>query len=423
LRRKLVSANVNVVLNCVCKLFCAQKTAGAEMKALAVLAVLSLGLLGPGAASAQTVQQSGNVFHIAACSTNVGPGQARCHAHVVTDSRGNFVTGQASPSAAPLGYSPRDLRFAYTITSQGSQSTTIAIVDAYGYPNADHDLAVYRRKFGLPDCSAANQCFLKYNQRGQTGAYPVEDVGWAEETALDLDMASAMCPNCRIVLVEADSNSYADLAAAENEAASLGPVVISNSYGGGEYYTKPYDAAYTHPGIAITASSGDEGYGVLFPAASPHVIAVGGTSLFRDTSASRGWFEAAWSGSGSGCSAIYAKPAHQTDALCPKRMVADVSAVADPYTGVAVYAPVSATASEWLEFGGTSVSAPLIAGIIATHGHTTGDKKLYEAYSQAWFNDITSGSNGRCGDLYYCTAGPGYDGPTGLGTPKGGNAF
>jgi subtilase family serine protease len=254
--------------------------------------------------------------------------------------------------------------------------------------------------------------------------YPVEDVGWAQETALDLAMVSAMCPNCKIVLVEADSSSFADIATAENEAAALGAIVISNSYGGGEAFTKSLDSAYKHPGIAITASSGDEGYGVQFPAASPHVIAVGGTSLYKDASTSRGWYEAAWSGSGSGCSTVYDKPTHQTDALCPKRMVADVSAVADPYTGVAVYAPVSATVSEWLVFGGTSVAAPLIAGVIANHGHATNDKKkLYEPYSQTWFNDVTAGSNGRCGDLYYCTAGPGYDGPTGLGTPNGGKAF
>ncbi len=395
------------------------------MKLSALLAMLTLGLLvsAPGTSSSQTVQRSGRAFHVAACSMNIGPGKARCHAHIVTDGRGNRLAAQLLPSAVPQGFGPRDLRSAYNITSKGAPSTIIAIVDAYGYPRAGDDLAIYRAKFGLPVCSAANQCFLKYNQLGQRKNYPAEDVGWAQETALDLDMASAMCPNCEIILVEANTNNLADLAAAENEAAALGAYVISNSYGGSEAGTKPVESAYNHPGIAITASSGDQGYGIEFPAASPHVIAVGGTSLVKDPTTGRGWSETTWSDAGSGCSKVYAKPAHQTDTLCPRRMVADVSAVADPDTGVAVYGPVSATASTWLIFGGTSVSAPLVAGIIGTHGHTTSDLKLYEPYSQMWFNDVTAGANGRCKDLYYCTAGPGYDGPTGLGTPKGGNAF
>jgi len=333
------------------------------------------------------------------------------------------MAAKVSPSFAPQGYGPKDLREAYHIASMGSSSTKIAIVDAFGYTNAEADLAVYRKQYGLPLCSAANSCFLKYNQRGDRGNYPVENVGWAEETALDLQMVSAMCPNCQIILVEADSNSFLDLGKAVDEAAALGAVVISNSYGGGEIGSKPFEPYYVHPGVAVTASSGDDGYRVSFPASSPHVIAVGGTSLFKDATTSRGWYEAVWPGAGSGCSKVYPKPAHQTDPLCANRMVADVSAIADPYTGVAVYAPVSATQSEWLEFGGTSVGAPLIGGIIASHGHTTSDTKLYDAHSASWFNDVTAGSNGRCGDLYYCTAGPGYDGPTGLGTPKGEVAF
>ena len=266
------------------------------MKVSALLAMLTLGLLlGPGAASSQAVQWTGRLYHVAACSTRIGPGMARCHAHIVTDSRGNGLIGQVSPSAMPQGYGPKDLRSAYKITAMGSPSTIVAIVDAFGYPNAEADLAKYRRTFGLPECSVVNACFLKYNQLGERKDYPAEQVGWAQETALDLDMASAMCPNCKIILVEANSNSDANLAAAVNEAAALGAHVISNSYGGPERHTNSYESAYSHPGVAITASSGDEGYGVEFPAASPHVIATGGTSLFKDPKTARGWSEAAWS--------------------------------------------------------------------------------------------------------------------------------
>jgi subtilase family serine protease len=396
------------------------------MKSLVIGALFTLGLAigGPGTASSQAmVQRSGSVFHVAACSTHISLGMARCHAHIVTDSRGNAISAQISPSAVPAGYSPKDLRSAYKITANGSPSTAIAIVDAFGYPNAEADLAVYRKQYGLPPCSTANRCFVKYNQIGQKKNYPDIQVGWAQETALDLDMASAMCPNCKIILVEANTSSFGDLAAAVNEAAALGAHVISNSYGGGERFTNAFEPAYTHPGIAITASSGDEGYGVEFPAASPHVIATGGTSLYKDRKSPRGWSEAAWSGAGSGCSHFYPKPERQSDPLCSKRMVADVSAVADPSTGVAAYAPVSASSSEWLIFGGTSVAAPLIAGIIGSNGGEVSYQIPYGPSSQSWLNDVTTGANGGCGDTYFCTSGPGYDGSTGVGTPNTGRAF
>jgi subtilase family serine protease len=339
------------------------------------------------------------------------------------------------------------LRSAYNITGVGNPSTTIAIVDAFGYPTAEADLAVYRSRFGLPACTTANGCFRKVNQRGIQGLYPAYDIGWAEETALDLDMVSAMCPACKIILVEATTNSFRDLAAAENTAAALGAHVISNSYGGGEAYSQSVEPSYYHPGIAITASTGDDGYGVQFPASSPHVTAVGGTSLYRGNSVpertigvrpavnTRGWTETAWSGAGSGCSKIYGKPVWQSDPLCSMRMEADVSAVADPYTGVLVYAPYSqavggvqnrtnpnASSSTWLIFGGTSVSAPLVAGIYGVNGGSvTYGKNPYNNLNA--LNDVTSGNNGSCGGTYFCTALPGYDGPTGLGTPNGPSAF
>jgi subtilase family serine protease len=331
-----------------------------------------------------------------------------------------IVGDDAMPLATsgPSGLAPADLRDAYKITGTGSASTIIAIVDAYGYPNAESDLAVYRSQFGLPACTTANGCFKKVDQRGGT-SYPRTDVGWSQESALDLDMASAMCPSCKLVLVQADSASYANLAAAVDTAASLGAHVISNSYGGGE--VSGYDQHYTHAGIAITVSSGDNGYGVQYPASSPHVTAVGGTSLTKAGNA-RGWSETAWNGAGSGCSAIFAKPSWQKDTGCSMRTVADVAAVADPATGVAVYGPSTRRRSAWMVFGGTSVAAPLVGGVNAVNGGAVNAGSDPYAHTSALF-DVTSGSNGSCGSSYLCTAAAGYDGPTGLGTPNGTTAF
>jgi subtilase family serine protease len=379
------------------------------------------------AAQMGPVQRSGNSYHAAVCPrAAAGPGTAHCHAHVVTDARGNPINGQSEfqPLATPAGYGPADLRSAYNIPAgAGSASYTIAIVDAFGYPHAETDLARYRSQYALPDCTTANGCFRKVDQRGGT-AYPRMNTGWAQETALDLDMASAMCSNCHILLVEADSNSFSDLAAAENRAATLGANAISNSYGGGESGSTGVEGAYNHAGVAITVSSGDSGYGVEFPASSPHVTAVGGTHLTR-ASNTRGWAETAWSGAGSGCSAVYAKPTWQADALCSRRTVADVSAVADPNTGVAVYGPVTSKRSGWMVFGGTSVAAPLIAGVYGANGAKGGTvsyASIPYSHTSALY-DVTSGNNGSCGGSYLCTAGPNYDGPTGLGTPKGTTAF
>jgi subtilase family serine protease len=383
-------------------------------------------------ASAQAqVFASGAVFHVRACG-EAPAGVARCHAHMVSDARGSLLANRFKPNrteprarsnVVPQGYGPSDLRSAYGVTTSGSASTTIAIVDAYGYPTAEADLGVYRSAYGLPACTTANGCFAKVNERGQQANYPRQNVGWDQEQALDVDMASAMCPNCKIILVEATSASYIDLATAENLAASLGAHVISNSYGGGEMGTTGVEPAYNHPGVAITVSTGDSGYGAQFPATSPHVIAVGGTSLTRAAN-TRGWAETAWSGGGSGCSSVYAKPIWQHDPLCTTRMEADISAVGDPYTGVAAYAPVNSRSSAWLVFGGTSVGAPLIGGIFANNGGAVVLGTNPYAYAGGGaLNDVTGGGNGNCGGTYFCAAGPGYDGPTGLGTPQGTTAF
>src|SRR3954451_23122294 len=226
-------------------------------------------------------------------------GHARCHADVVTDADG--VTPHAT--ASPTGYNPADLWDAYKLSPAGTPGSgpTIAIVDAYDLPTAEHDLGVYRAQFGLGACTTANGCFGKV---GQGASLPAADAGWGQEIALDIEMASAICPQCKIRLVEANSSSLAALGAPVDKAGARGANVISNSYGAREFSGETsFDSHYNHPGTAITVSSGDNGYGVEYPAASPYVTAIGGTTL-RRASTPRGWSETAWSGAGSGCSAL-----------------------------------------------------------------------------------------------------------------------
>lgn len=373
-------------------------------------------------ATAQEIEHSGGVYHKAVCGNVVGL-VARCHAHVVTDRAGVELNGNQGGRVA--GYGPTDLHTAYSITTSGSSSTIVAIVDAFGYDNAEADLGTYRTNFGLPTCTTANGCFKKLNQKGQQKKYPAQDVGWAQESALDMDMVSAMCPNCKIYLIEAKNNSLKNLAAAAAKAGTLGAHVISNSYGGGDSKgTKQFDPSYAQAGVAVTASTGDHAFaaGPQYPATSPGVIAVGGTRMTRDAGSPRGFDEVAWSGAGSGCSKVYAKPSWQTDTGCHKRMEADVSAVADPGTGVSVYGPHNNGISGWQVFGGTSVAAPLIGGIYGNNAGTVNAASNLYAHT-ANLNDVTSGNNGTCTPSYFCTAGVGYDGPTGLGTPAGLTAF
>ena len=388
-------------------------------------ALVSIGLASGSSARDMDLQFSGGVYHKAVCGHVAGL-DMQCMARIVTDSKGNPLT--SGPGQRVSGYGPADLRDAYKITATGSSSTVIAIVDAFGYTNAESDLGVYRANFGLPECTTANGCFKKLNSKGHQGNYPPQNIGWAQESALDLDMASAMCPNCQIWLVEAKTNSLAHLAQAVDKAAELGAHVISNSYSGHDpARTNDYESSYTHPGIALTVSTGDAGYGRGYPATSPHVTAVGGTHLVRDGS-ERGWAETVWHGAGSGCSKTHVKPAWQQDKGCKFRTVADVSAVADPATGVAVYGPGGNGVSTWLRFGGTSVSAPLIGGIYGANGGTVNFGSNPYAHSDALF-DITTGNNGTCKagpngrKTYLCTGEVGYDGPTGLGTPNGTTAF
>jgi hypothetical protein len=357
--------------------------------------------------------------HRALCPDTPAPGFARCHAHIRTEADGSDTT----PSATPQGFTPSDLKSAYNITA--TATGTIAIIDAQDDPNAESDLAVYRSQFGLPACTTANGCFKKVNQNGAASPLPTADSGWAGEISLDLDMVSAACPACKIILVEANSASTADLGAAVNAAAAMGANAISNSYGGSESSgdTSTDTQYYNHPGIIITASTGDDGYGTEYPAAGAHVLAVGGTSLAKSTSP-RGWAEGAWSDGGSGCSSVTAKPSWQKDTGCSKRTVADISAVADPNTGVAVYDTYGgskAGATGWVVYGGTSASSPLVAAILVASGKGS-IANSWPYANTGDFNDVTTGTNGTCSSSakYLCTAGAGYDGPTGLGTPNGG---
>ncbi|WP_123975522.1 carboxypeptidase regulatory-like domain-containing protein [Streptomyces sp. Ag109_O5-1] len=359
----------------------------------------------------------------ALCARPSRPGETSCFA-LARDDMGRQAKG-LQPLAAPAGLGPADLQSAYDLPSgTAGAGATVAIVDAYDNPNAEADLAVYRSQFGLSPCTTANGCFRKADQRGGTD-YPQPDGGWAGEIALDLDMVSAACPQCSILLVEADDASIDSLGEAENTAVALGAAYVSNSWGASESTIGdlPGDAYYRHPGVAITFSTGDNGYGTSYPASLPYVTAVGGTSLARDTSTTRGWSESAWTGAGSGCSAYQAKPSFQTDRGCANRAVADVSAVADPATGVSVYNTYED--GGWGVYGGTSASAPLIAATYALAGKP-GAKTYPNAYPYAHtgaLHDVATGTNGTCDTAYLCTSGTGWDGPTGLGTPDGTTAF
>ena len=361
------------------------------------------------------------------------PGHARCFAELRTDVHGGTgVRGLAAKTGAatalPKGLSPADLRSAYKLPATGGASQTVAIVDAGDDATAEADLAVYRTTYGLPACTTANGCFHKVNQTGAAAPLPY-DQNWGVEIALDLDMVSAACSQCHILLVEANSASEPDLAASVDEAATLGATEVSNSYGFDESgATVPFAKDYAHPGVAILASSGDDGYGIPeAPAAYPTVIAVGATTLTKATNA-RGWTESALNRGGSGCSAWFAKPAWQTDPNCPGRMISDVAADGDPNTAPAIYA-TSDGFNGWGEVGGTSVSTPFIAGVIAVAGNPgkfPNASALYAPAAKAGLNDITTGSNVyklNCGGDYQCNAKPGYDGPTGMGTPNGLSAF
>jgi hypothetical protein len=362
---------------------------------------------------------SGQVTTSHACSEPLRPGAPVCYALVRTDLHAVHADA-LRPDATPSGYGPSDLQRAYNLSSAAASnggSATVAVTELADDPNLESDLATYRAQYGLPACTTANGCFRKVNQSGQQGNYPPGDTGWGTEASLDVDMVSAICPKCHIVVVEAG-----DLSAAQNTAVSLGAHFISNSWGTGDGSGDAgADADFNHAGVVDVASSGDGGYGVSFPATSQYVVAAGGTTLRQDSSA-RGWSETVWSGSGSGCSSWEAKPSWQKDTGCGShRTVADVAAVADPATGVAVYDTYGQ--GGWFVVGGTSASSPIIASVYALAGApSTAAASVLYAHSSSLY-DVTSGSNGSCSPSYLCNGAAGYDGPTGLGAPNGLAAF
>ena len=336
----------------------------------------------------------------------------------------------------PSGYGPVDLRSAYKLTKASKargKGQTVAIVDAYSNPDAAANLAKYRKHYKLPACTIKSGCFRQLNQQGKAKPLPAGDTDWGVEESLDLDMVSAICPNCHIILLEANSQSITDMGTAEDEAAKLGAQVVSNSWGSSDAPDSQYGHYFDHPGHAITFSGGDTGYGVQFPASSDYVTAVGGTTLIAVPGTARGWDETVWGdasssqGTGSGCSQYNAKPTWQKaasvkDTACAKRTTNDVAADANPSTGASVYDTYGY--GGWLQVGGDSEASPIIAGVYALAGNAT--KVIYGSSPYAHASDlfdITEGSNGSCQPAYLCTARKGYDGPTGLGTPNGYKAF
>jgi subtilase family serine protease len=309
------------------------------------------------------------------------------------------------------GLTPAQLRSAYGLSSIASSAAAngplIAVVDAFDSPSAESDLGTYRAQFGLPPCTSKNGCFSKVMTGGKKGsdsgggkkADAASRTTWADEIALDLAMASAACPTCRIMLVESNGQDLDSLANAVNVAATYNPAAISNSWGvvEGGANTANIDpgaqSAFLHPGIAITASAGDMGV-VQFPASSPYVTAVGGTTLTQDATTSRGWSEKAWAPTGSGCSMMYAVPVWQTSTNgCTNRSVADVAVIADYNPGVAVYVT---TEGGWVVLGGTSAGAPFVAGLYAAANDygasTTGAPKLYA--NSAGLNPVAGAAQG-----------------------------
>jgi hypothetical protein len=338
----------------------------------------------------------------------------------------------AAASSLPAGLGPLSLRYAYGLeysSLTGGVGQTVAVVTEYGDSTAASDMAAYRSKYSLPACGSG--CFSVVDENGSTNYPPAGPAGWTLADAQALDMISAICPNCHILLVEAGTTTdgtttvgISDLGAAENTAVSQGAKFVTNTWYTPEATfgtSEPtYDSEYfNHPGVAITAPDGNgAGYGTYYPAASPDVIAVGGTTLTAAASTNRGWTETAWSGTGSGCSPYETKPSWQTDTGCSTRMLNDTAAVADPTNSpVASY---DTTSNGWVEGGGNDVSSALVAAAFALAGTPASGSYpasyLYGHDGANLANDITSGSDGTCTTAYLCTAGTGYDGPTGAGT-------
>lgn len=335
-----------------------------------------------------------------------------------------------TPSAGPTGYGPLHLQEAYSLRDVRikGKGQIIALVDAFHDPTAEADLGTFDTQFGLPACTTANGCFQVVYQ---TGIRPPADTsGWSNEIAIDTQWAHAIAPGAAIMLVEANSNTFRDLLAAVDVAVSRGATVVSMSWGGSESSNEGQsDSHFEVPGVTFVCSSGDSGHGVQYPAASPFVVGVGGTSLTLASNAV--WkSETAWVGSGGGKSRFEAEPSYQASAQTSgKRGVPDVAYDADPNTGVPAYNSNACAAcfTGWQQWGGTSIGAPQWAALFARanaaramagKGPLSLPHIVLYAAPASNYHDIVSGSNGGCGLL--CTAGAGYDFVTGLGSPIGG---
>jgi hypothetical protein len=399
-----------------------QAATGQAVVAQAVVgqAVVGQAVVGQAASPTVTVARE--------CTAKAKAGYSECFALRRTDRPALSNAQVKADAATPFGYSPTDLQSAYALTAASSTrgaGQRVFIIDAFDDPNAESDLAVYRSQYGLPACTTANGCFAKINQNGATSPLPASDEGWGSEITLDVDMVSAICPKCGITLVEATDNSDDNLisSAVTTAVGSLGAKYVSMSFGGDEFNgeLQAYGGPLSQAGVVYTASTGDDGYGAQFPAVAPNVVAVGGTTL-NHAGTARGWSETAWADAGSGCSAYVPQPAAQVGVTgCVRRAEADISAEANPQTGVSVYDTFGSKSTGWEQFGGTSASAPMIAAMYALVGSpSTVVPPPAALYSRASsFNDVTSGSNGSCPTAAWCHAAVGWDGPTGLGTPNG----
>ncbi|MHB8635227.1 MAG: S53 family peptidase [Fimbriimonadaceae bacterium] len=374
-------------------------------------------------AQAQTYYQ-GNPNIVVPPSSIPHPGQFHTHLLIYVGPgsalpNGGLLRGPSMFASGPQGYHPADIQAAYKMPSTGG-SNAIAIVDAYDLPTALSDFNMFSSTFGLPTessssaTSSSNKHFqVVYAQGSQpSGTY------WADEEALDIEWAHAMAPNAKIYLVEAADASYGSLLAAETTAAKLvGVREVSNSWGGGEFSGEVNDdSTFVQNGVVFFASAGDVGGAQSYPAESPNVVGVGGTSLYM--SGTTVTSETVWGGTGGGPSSVEPRPPYQlvvqgivgTARGCP-----DIAAVADPNTGVAVY---SATTGGWFVVGGTSVACPVTAGITNTRGSFTASSALelsrvYKNLGSRFYRDIVTGSAGSFSGMV------GWDFCTGVGCPVG----
>ncbi|MDR3571584.1 MAG: S53 family peptidase [Candidatus Pacebacteria bacterium] len=314
----------------------------------------------------------------------------------------------------PIGMTPDQIKRIYHLPSSGGHGT-IAIIGAYNDATIESDLAAFDKQFNLPACTKASGCFAQHLMSTKEGT----NSGWDLETSLDVEWAHAIAPNAKILLVEATTQSGANLLKAVDYAASQKDVIaVSMSWGGEEFPEETsLDSHFkSGSGAVFFASSGDKGSGVSWPAASPEVIGVGGTHVAISASGDQ-QNETAWSGSGGGISAYEKEPPYQSGFTIPRaggmRAIPDVSYDADPSSGFPIYYK-----GKWREVGGTSAGAPQWAAIAAL-GHGSNLQQLYadKAAPNAanYFRDIVSGTNGACG--YLCTARKHYDYVTGLGSP------